>query len=258
MNLSNLLNPQKQKAYQEHLKQSGYSQSTQNRKKASINKFFGWAKESGYIDPNASPTPTPTPDLSTNLVSEPESIPFYKRFSPKTMAIAGTSIVGLAAVSFFLIRLNFPGALNTSSSAKSDNLVTPQNPIVASSGELGNWVINFSAAVTAGRFEENSTKPLNEPGAFVFKLYDSPSGGTPLWTSSEKNLSPDVDGNIATSLGGPGDTPVPPDYFFSKKDLFIAVSTNNGPELPDRHRVSTASIAANAEQRRLGRNSAGY
>src|SRR3989344_1443212 len=98
MNLNDILHPTKRQAYADHLKQAGYSDATINRKQASLNQLQTWAAERGYVQ-------------QTELISPPPSVPFYKRISPKSLALAGTTLVGLMAVVLFLLRFNLPGSL---------------------------------------------------------------------------------------------------------------------------------------------------
>ncbi len=93
-----------------------------------------------------------------------------------------------------------------------------------------------------GRLLSALGQPLDAPEDVVFRLYDAPAGGTPLW--EETHAATDFsNGYYAVELGG--STSLDPSTF-DADDLYVSVQVGSGAELPNRLPLLSVPFAVRA------------
>ncbi|MBD3279488.1 MAG: hypothetical protein GF390_02125, partial [Candidatus Pacebacteria bacterium] len=106
-----------------------------------------------------------------------------------------------------------------------------------------------------GRLTDTAQTPVVDPITMSFKLYDSSSGGSQLWQSSNCSIDPDQDGiftvNLGAGSGGGGDnedcgSEIKDHVFTEYSNVWLEV-TAGGETFTTRQPIRTVAYALNAE-----------
>ena len=220
MDLKKAISPSAFNAYLKQLQKTGVSPRTIKRKRAALEKFRQWAKEELGILPQEkkffSRFPKPSPLLS------------FGRYLGILLLVAGVTALGFFGYQQFVERakkqLAYPTAL------------TPPNRI-----------LSFQ-----GRLTDSGGTPITSATNFVFKLYNTETGGTPLWTSDACSITPDQDGIFSARLGdtsggtGACGPAIPASVFSENVGVWLEVTVGS-ETLSPRQPIATAAYALNAE-----------
>lgn len=237
------ITPEIIKAYQDSLVGNA-SPATAKRKTASLNQFFGWAKESGKIVTN--PLSKSTITDSDNVVINPYNVASSKKTNKKTWVTIGvtTTLVILIFLLTFKLKFPIPFTLNFAQEASiqtnQNNL--SQNNSASPSGSLNTAntaVISAWNLYTKLKLTDTLGTPIVGPQTLGFKVYNTETGGTALYTSPTQNVSTDTNGSVLISLND-----VPSDLFFQNNKLYLEPSIGSASgtlRIP----VSTASTPSN-------------
>ncbi|HKB88491.1 MAG TPA: hypothetical protein VKC53_02450, partial [Patescibacteria group bacterium] len=238
------ISPEIVKKYQDEIAKIG-SDATAKRKSASLNKFFGWAEANGHIEASPMPAPIAIPqDNNAVITSKPKA-----NISFRTWAILSTTLGIVIIIILLTLRLgypiefikNFAAGLNNNPTAEvvinNQNALAspgPANPISANSAGNGPWNLYASLKLT-----DEGGQPQVGSQTITFKLYDSKSGGTSLYTSEPQTVTTDSNGSALISLDK-----VPTDLFFQNHQLFLEPEVGS-VAVTERVPISTANVAAN-------------
>ena len=237
------ISPELVKKYQEEIGKTS-SSATAKRKVASLNKFFGWAENQGYVD--ASPMPVQEKPQTDYLVTSPKTT---GKVGMKTWAFLGTTF-GLIILIFLLtwkvgspieFVKNFAADINSTPTAEVtvDNQnaladTTQEVAIPADSASNKSWNLYANLKLNG----EDGTPQVGSQ-TIRFKVYNTESGGNPLYTSEPQTVTTDSEGSTLISLDN-----VPTNLFFENNQLFLEPemsSSSANTRIP----VSTANTAAN-------------
>jgi hypothetical protein len=202
--------------YQEEISKSS-SAATTRRKATSLKKFFSWAESNGKISqsPIASPVTTVNPSVTTSS---------GRKIGFKTWAILGIT-AGIAVLAFLLVsKLKFPIPFKINFAQESD-IQTQGNRGTNSADQtnLGPDSIPANSAIIAGwnlftklRFVGSDGTPNTSGQTVSFKVYNTDTGGSPLYSSQPQTVTPDSDGSALISLDS-----VPTNLFFENNRLYL-------------------------------------
>ena len=81
-----------------------------------------------------------------------------------------------------------------------------------------------------GRITNTDGTPISDGDHSVqVKIYDVPTGGSPLWSSNEFTLTPVNDGRFTIALGT--EVPIPDSVFLDDSTRYVGVNVDFGGEL---------------------------
>ncbi len=230
--------------YQEEISKNS-SEATYKRKAASLNRFFGWAQAEGHIDANPMP-PSPSNQNGEYVATKTKS---SKKIGLRTWTILGTTL-GIIILIFLLTwKLKFPiefiknFAAGVNNNPTAEININGQNALPSSAPEstisaklAGNGLWNLYAGL---KLTDDAGAPQVGSQTITFKVYNSQSGGSPLYTEGPQTVTTDSNGSALISLDK-----VPSDLFFQNRELFLE-SEIGSASASTRIPISTANIAAN-------------
>ena len=245
-------------AYRRKLESLGLSPSTVKRRMAAVRKFCFWAAGKGYLRQNPFATPPlsariglsaeargifskihrqfsqlpPFPTLS-NIYEIYHSISIT-RYLHWAILIIFCAALGFGAYDQFFRKAPTPMAYPTA-------LTPPKR------------YLSFQ-----GRLTDSSGNPITSATNMVFKLYNTSSGGTALWTSGTCSVSPDTDGIFSLLLGTtsgdgyscPSATEIDASVFSENPEVWLEITVGTPPNdevLEPRIQIATVGYALNAE-----------
>lgn len=228
MNLKYFNSPSSVKKFASFLRSNNSPESTISRKLSSINSFSDYLKLRQII---AKPTP------STSLRAEGEAIspgsapsttpPFFNKYliwSTVILILLG-SLYGL----YTQVILKATKQLAYSTAA---------NPTI------GARILSFQ-----GRLTDSASNPIISSTGIIFKLFNSGTGGTELYTSGTGNsdtIIPDENGIFNAVIGkSHGDT-IPSSVFTENAEVWLEITTDSETMTP-RQQIATVAYALNAE-----------
>ncbi|HID85821.1 MAG TPA: hypothetical protein EYP55_00380 [Anaerolineae bacterium] len=91
-----------------------------------------------------------------------------------------------------------------------------------------------------GRLADSEGNPVNESVYMTFSLYDTPSGGVPLWRESHGTVLV-REGLFHVLLGSV--SPIPPTVFTDHDTLYLGISVEGGPEMGPREQLASVPYA---------------
>ena len=211
------ITPEVIKAYQNEIGKSA-SSATVKRKQISLNRFFDWATNEGHIPENPM---TPQAQENPFVITKPK-----KKIGFKTWATIGIT-AGLMVLVFMLtLKLQIPIPFIKSRAQESiiqtnpgENTISgfpspsPEAATSISANSAGNGDWNLYAKL---KLSDTEGKPQVGSQTLTFKLFNSETGGTALWSSDPKNITTDNSGSALISLDG-----VPTELFFQNNNLFL-------------------------------------
>ncbi len=237
------------KAYQDEVAKNA-SPATAKRKAISLNRFFDWAATEGHIPANPMGGSVPVSGNNPFIVSSKKK----SKISVRTLAIIG--MTGSMAVLIFLLmqklQLPIPFILTPAQESKiqvvsNTNQTTlppgqrPSGPEAIPANSAGNVSWNLYAKL---KLSDSSGTPRVGSETLNFKLFDSPTNGTQVYSSDPQNITTDANGSALISLPN-----VPSNLFFQNNTLFlepqIASASGQGGPLSARIPVSTANTPSN-------------
>ncbi|PJE66598.1 hypothetical protein COU93_03470, partial [Candidatus Shapirobacteria bacterium CG10_big_fil_rev_8_21_14_0_10_36_6] len=114
----------------------------------------------------------------------------------------------------------------------------------ASSPTIGSRILSFQ-----GRLTDSSDNPIISETGITFKLYNSGTGGTELYTSGTGNsqtVLPDENGIFNTVIGKSHGSTIPSSVFTENSEVWLEISTDSETMTP-RQQIATVAYALNAE-----------
>ncbi|HVM90772.1 MAG TPA: hypothetical protein VMU11_02665, partial [Verrucomicrobiae bacterium] len=94
-----------------------------------------------------------------------------------------------------------------------------------------------------GRLKNSSGSPLTSTFNFTFRLYENPSGGSPVWSETQNGVQTS-DGFFAVRLGSV--TPFPNGFDFNRP-LYLSTEVNSDGEMSPRVAINSVAYAYTAE-----------
>jgi hypothetical protein len=91
-----------------------------------------------------------------------------------------------------------------------------------------------------GRLTDASGNPINTPVSLTFRLYDVPSGGSPLWTEVHSGV-PVNNGLFSVLLGSIN--VIPSSLFTSRPTFYLGVTVGADPEMTPREQIASSAYA---------------
>ena len=218
------ISPDLVKSYQEAVAKSS-SPSTAKRKAISLNRFFDWAESQGHIESNPLQKTVPQAQIQRPV----------KHIKARTFTTIGIT-TGLLIIVFLLTwKLKFPIPFITTPAQETVNSVT-QNPNTIPATPAVNLAWNLFAKL---KITDTNGQPVTGSQSLNFKLFNSQTGGTPLYTSEPEKITTDTNGSALISIEG-----VPGDLFFQNNELYLEPqvgSSSSNLRIP----ISTANTASN-------------
>lgn len=238
------LSPEIIKAYQDELAKSS-SPATAKRKSISLNRFFDWAQSQGHISANPMNTQAPQTVQSPFIVQAPKKA----KVPARTWFIVGIT-GGLAVLIFLLLgklKLPIPFTINFAQESNIQTISTnqiPTNPNASpSANPAGSAVIAGWNLYAKLKLTSVTGTPQVGTQTLSFKIYNTETGGTSLYTSDPQSITTDANGSVLISLSS-----VPTNLFFQNEKLYLEpeIGTNGTPS--QRILVPTANVASNLNE----------
>ena len=232
------ISPDLVKSYQDQVAKSA-SPATAERTSISLNRFFDWAKNEGHVDENPLDQ-TKSQPLATNSKNKDK----IKTRTWATICLTISLVILIFLLTWKLkvpipIVKNFAQGLNNQTAQNVQNI--PQNPnqIPANSATIAAWNLYAKVQLT-----DTNGVPQVGSRTISFKLYNQPTGGDALYTSSCQTVTTDSNGSVLISLDQ-----VPSSLFFQNNTLYLEpeiISSQSGSSSESlRIPVSTANTPAN-------------
>ncbi|MEK7470836.1 MAG: hypothetical protein AAB622_02470, partial [Patescibacteria group bacterium] len=199
------------------------SVSTLKRKNVSLNKFLDFKEGKKNED----------------MIVGTAGVSRSKKVGLKTIAVLGFTSGLVILLVLFLGKLKLPIQFINNYAQESDIQTLPENTDseIISAIPAGNGAWNLYAKL---KLMDSTGSPRVGSESLTFKLYNTESGGSPLWTSNIQNITTDNSGSVLISLDG-----VPTELFFQNNNLFLepetASASGQGSPLSVRIPVPTAS-----------------
>jgi len=221
------------------------SEATLKRKRASLNKFFGWAKDNGHLEQN----PFEVEKLKQETIPEKKTA-----FTVNTSNILKIGVLGGLVILIFLILQKVEVPIPFRFAPASNQEITNVSDISTSSStstteekvaSLTPWTIFTKLNI---KDENVNTSDLQ---SVQFSLYKKEDDTQSIWTSNVEQVSTDTDGNISIYLDD-----VPTELFFQNDKLYLGTNIN-GIEIEEKIPVSTANSSSNLMGYYPGINGAG-
>jgi len=223
------ISPDLVKSYQDAVAESS-SPATAKRKSISLNRFFDWAETQGHIESN--PLQKTTPPVQFQ-VQKP-----VRHIRIRTFATIGIT-VGVLVIAFLLVwKLKFPIPFIATPAQETTNTVSSvtQTPCTIPAIPAVNLAWNLFAKM---KITDTEGQPVTGAQTLSFKLFNTQTGGSALYTSDPVSVTTDENGSTLISLDR-----VPGDLFFQNNQLYLEPqigSASSTLRIP----VSTANTAAN-------------
>lgn len=107
------------------------------------------------------------------------------------------------------------------------NLLGTKPQLLFAKAQIPAKSITFQA-----QLKDSKGSPITQKSTLQFALYNSPTGGTPLYVEARQNVQPNSDGLVSVPLNS-----IPGDTFTNNQTLFLGVAVNDGQELTPRQQI---------------------
>jgi len=261
--LSEVLKPKNIKKYLNHLSLAqGTQSSTIDRKMKALTKFSivmstnmaksvlsdntqtnstdsiaqAQPKETNFTAPKTTPhqSPTPTKPLFPEKIRNRVKNINYRRILPKAWNPNLRSALSMVALLVFITTLFIFGYRQFSSDVRL-TAAYPNAPVSP------NRQLSFQ-----GRLEDSSGTPITTATNFVFKLFNTSTLGTELYSTGTCSITPDSDGVFNTQIGDTCGAGIASSVFSENADVWLEVTV--GAEVLDpRQQIATVAYALNSE-----------
>ena len=242
MTLNNFINQSRFNSYADYLNSQGLSSSSIKRKLSSLSSFQKFLIKKKYLQPNSSqiipnlkPSPSHQP-ITTNLQSKiPKSrfkISNLQSIFLNRYFIVATLLIILSALGYGLYNQTIVKA------RKELAYSTAASPTVP------NRILSFQ-----GRLTDSAGNPITSSTNILFKLYNSDTGGTQLYTSGTGNsdtVVPDTNGIFSVVIGKSHGSGIPSSVFSENLDIWLEI-TSGGETMTPRQQIATVGYALNSE-----------
>ena len=231
------ISPELIQAYQDQISKSS-SSATVKRKSIALNRFFDWAEEAGHIPQN------PLQQVQS-LQPEIQRVSKSKRkieASSRTYAVIGLTVALIILLFLLTWKLKFPISFiqnfaQVNNTGEVQNVAQNVSPIPATPAANLAWNLYAKLKLT-----DSNGIPEVGSQSLSFNLYNSETGGSPVYTSSTQIVTTDTNGSALISIDN-----VPSDLFFQNNTLYLEPNFNNQGTSTARIPISTANTAANLE-----------
>ncbi|NCT56047.1 site-specific integrase, partial [bacterium] len=212
--------------FKKSLNSLGLSKASVRRVSSSLSQFYIWSNSHRILDSGFKPL------IKRNYKKYLHPLTNFRTFGYSLALIA---LLSLAYSSFPQIHAytqnNVLGSIR--------NLLS-----VAKGSVLGTTAPNYLSY--QGRLIDNNGSPITTNTNFVFKIYNSLTGGTELWNSGSCSITPDNDGIFNSTLGSSCGAAFTPDLFANNPNTYLQV-TIGAETLTPRQPISAVPYAINSD-----------
>ncbi|GIW64535.1 MAG: hypothetical protein KatS3mg092_0468 [Patescibacteria group bacterium] len=226
-------NPAKKVSNISHLQTKNYEPRTNNK-----------ASESHNIISNIKPRPSRR--AVSNIFSKFKNLFAYKSKQNNNTFVSIQYYIGLIIILIFVATLG-AGIYNQFFNKSEKTFAYPLAPTTRAGR-----ILSFQ-----GRLTDTLGNPITTATNVTFRLYNTPTGGTALYTAGACAITPNQDGIFNVLIGGSGYTPTPPQevcgteipasIFTENANIYMGITVASDAEMTPRQQIANVGYAINAE-----------